>query len=214
MMEYNKNITRKGIPKDRFFPFRSEDNKVTNIRRIPSVQQVNTAEISAAVANELRNQITHLTQELMKKEKSSAEFTAEEVDDEIRKAVSGAVKETQDNTKHELSKLTTRNVELEKELTVINATLQSKEIRDTEALTRRIEELTRAVAASKDSDIGLDPDRPQMEEIFIDPLSKDSGKNLESHVDIKDSTSKEKVNVDVQVDKLKNLLGKLPNIKK
>jgi hypothetical protein len=213
-MEYNKNITGKGIPKNRPNPYRSGGGPRDQQRRLQAINQPDTSVGSAeAIINELRAQIAQLTQELIKKPKSG-EFTAEEVDSEIRKAVIGAVKETQDNVKHEINKLTNRNIELEKELAVLKAALQSKETGETAALTKKIEELTMAVAASKGGEIELDPDRPKMEEVFIDPLSKGAGNNLESHVDIKDSSPIEKVKVDEQVDKLKGLLGKLPSFKK
>ena len=212
-MEYDKNITGKGIPKDRPFPFRSGGGPRDQQRRLQSIKQDDVTGVNEAVVGELRNQIAQLTQELVKKSKTEAEFTAEEVDEEIRKAVSSAIIETKNEFKNKINKLTNRNVELEKETAVLKASLQSKDTGDTAALTKKIEELTMAIAASKELEIVVDPDRPVMEEVFIDPLSKDSGKNLESHVDIEDSTSKEKVNVDAQVDKLKSLLGNLPGKK-
>lgn len=211
-MEYNKNITGKGISKDRPFPFRSGGGPRDQQRRLQTIQQDST-NVNEAVVTELRNQIAQLTQELVKKSKTEAEFTAEEVDEEIRKAISSAIIETKSEFKNKINKLTNRNVELEKEIAVLKASLQSKDTGDTAALTKKIEELTTAVATSKGSEIVADPDRPVMGKVFIDPLSKDSGKNLESHVDIEDSTSEEKVNVDAQVDKLKSLLGKLPDKK-
>jgi uncharacterized protein YeeX (DUF496 family) len=54
-----------------------------------------------------------------------------------------------------------------------------------------------------------DPDRPQMEEVFIDPL-EDDGSKMESHIDVKDMSSDEKEEVMDNVAKLKNLIGKLP----
>ncbi len=210
-MEYNKNITGKGIPKDRPNPYRSGGGPRDQQRRLKIIQQsessVGTAE---AIIRELRTQITQLTQELGKKPASGGGFSAEEVDDEIRKAVVGAIKETKDNIKNKINKLTNRNIELEKELTVLKSALNAEDSDDVTTLTRKIEELTMVVAASRGGEIELDPDRPKMEEVFVDPISKDAGKDLESHVNIKDSSSKEKVNVNEQVDKLKGLIGKLP----
>jgi len=57
----------------------------------------------------------------------------------------------------------------------------------------------------------VDTNRPKMEQRFIDPLEKDAGEGLESHIDITDVTASEKDNMSEKVDKLKNLLGKLPN---
>ncbi len=211
-MEYNK---KKGNPKDRPHPYMSGGGPRDQQRRLQKPQQpepsIGPAE---AVIKELRTQIAQLTQELIKKPPAGGEFSADEVDDEIRKAVAGAVDETKVGFGEEINKLTNRNVGLEKELAVLKSALNAKDTDDVTALARKIEELTMAVAASKGGEIELDPDRPKMENVFIDPLSKDAGKDLESHVDIKDSSPKEKVNVDEQVDKLKGLLGKLPSSKK
>ena len=213
-MEYNKNITGKRNPKDRPHPYRSGGGPRDQQRRLQINQQPESVGSEEAVIKELRTQITQLTQELVKKPPAGGEFSADEVDDEIRKAVAGAVDETKVCFGEEINKLTNRNVGLEKELAVLKSALKAKDTDDVTALARKIEELTMAVAASKGGEIELDPDRPKMENVFVDPLSKDAGKDLESHVDIKDSSPKEKVNVDEQVDKLKGLLGKLPSSKK
>ena len=207
-MEYNKTIAAKRNPKDRPHSYKSGGGPRDQQRRQSSVGSVE------AEVKELRTQIAQLTQELIKKSSTGGEFSADEVDDEIRKAVAGAVDETKVGFGEEINKLTNRNVGLEKELDVLKSALNAKDTEDVTALSRKIEELTMVVAASKGGEIELDPDRPKMENVFIDPLSKDAGKDLESHVDIKDSSPKEKVNVDEQVDKLKSLLGKLPSSKK
>ena len=227
--------------------------------RLRSLQQpapvVIEGSSSEAVAQELRNQIKYLTEALTRKPKALAEFTAEEVDDEIRKAVTGAVKETEDKYKEKMNKLTVNNKELEKEVERLKAGLASvkreaeferKEMmvkleagyektiaglrvslevkekliedlkkeksNDLGALTEKVRALTTSLASTYELAIPVDEKRPKMEEVFVDPLEKGAGENLESHVDIKDLSFKEKVKVDTQVDKLKGLIGKLPSI--
>ncbi len=54
----------------------------------------------------------------------------------------------------------------------------------------------------------IDPERPQMEQIFVDPLEDDAGEGLKPNINIETFTKDEEV--DDKVDKLRNLLGKLP----
>jgi len=56
--------------------------------------------------------------------------------------------------------------------------------------------------------IVTDPDRPQMEQVFVDPLEEDAGKDLESHINIEDITPEDPDEVGEKVDKLRDLLGK------
>jgi len=60
--------------------------------------------------------------------------------------------------------------------------------------------------------VDLDPNRPKMQEVIIDPTGKKD--KLESHIDVKDITSNSSSAVDAKVDKLKSLLGSLPSHKK
>ena len=103
-------------------------------------------------------------------------------------------------------------IELEKEIVILKSTLNDVDSENVAALTRKIEKLAIAVASQKGGEIELDPDRPKMEKVFIDPIAKDAGKSLEPHVDIESSQPKEEVAVDKQVEKLKSLLGKLPSL--
>lgn len=73
----------------------------------------------------------------------------------------------------------------------------------------KIERLSEAVASG--DDFVSDPDRPKMEEIIIDPLEKDAGKGLKSHITVKKSESDKKDDVQDKVKKLKGLLGKFPS---
>ena len=60
-----------------------------------------------------------------------------------------------------------------------------------------------------DGEIITDPDRPQMEQVFIDPLEEDAGKGMKASIQIKTVVKDEEVGD--KVNKLKDLLGsKLP----
>lgn len=55
----------------------------------------------------------------------------------------------------------------------------------------------------------IDPDRPQIEQVFVDPLEKDAGEGMKSSITIETVTKDEEVGN--RVDKLRDLLGsKLP----
>lgn len=69
----------------------------------------------------------------------------------------------------------------------------------------QIEQLT---AALEIDEVTLDPNRPKMQEIFIDPATND--KKLESHIDVENSSFTQKVTLDDKISKLKGLLGKFP----
>jgi len=78
-------------------------------------------------------------------------------------------------------------------------------------LSEATEKIERMAAQMVDGDpISLDPDRPQMEEVFIDPSSDEK---LESHINVEDVSSNKKEDMSNKVNKLKGLLGKLPNKK-
>ena len=91
------------------------------------------------------------------------------------------------------------NRELKKQIAVLEQTLTGKE--------ELIETLKTRPAIINDQIIE-DPDRPKMEEVFIDPLEKDEGKGLKSYIDIEDVTPEGADAVDGKVDKLRDLLGK------
>jgi len=54
----------------------------------------------------------------------------------------------------------------------------------------------------------IDPDRPQMEQVFVDPLEDDAGEGLKSSIQIETVVKDDEV--DDKVNKLKDLLGKSP----
>jgi predicted nuclease with TOPRIM domain len=60
-----------------------------------------------------------------------------------------------------------------------------------------------------EGEVFTDPDRPQLEQVFVDPLEKDAGKGMKASISIETVVKDEEVGD--KVDKLKGLLGKLPN---
>lgn len=76
-------------------------------------------------------------------------------------------------------------------------------------LSEATEKIEKMAAHMVDGDpIDLDPDRPQMEEVFIDPSNDEE---LESHINVEDVSLDEKEGMSSKVNKLKGLLGKLPS---
>ncbi len=152
--------------------------------------------------NSLKKELRVLREDLLKTQTQQAPtgfFSPEQVDEEIRKAVEQAVTETIEslkNTDHQ-----TKTDKLKKEIDHLKNNLVMRE-----------ELITILKSRSHINNITEEgSDRPKMEQQFIDPLEKDSGKGLKSHIDIADVTTSEKDNMSEKVDKLKNLLGKLPN---
>jgi len=76
-------------------------------------------------------------------------------------------------------------------------------------LSEATEKIERMAAQIVDgAPIDLDPNRPQMEEVFIDPSTDEK---LESHINVEDVSLNKKEDMTSKVNKLKGLLGKLPS---
>lgn len=96
-------------------------------------------------------------------------------------------------------------VEKDEELKAIKAEHDYTVRRLLEKHTKKLEELAKTISMEK---LGVDdPDRPKMEDAFVDPLDADAGSDLESHVEIEDVSSAKKENMKGKVDKLKSLMG-------
>jgi DNA repair exonuclease SbcCD ATPase subunit len=78
--------------------------------------------------------------------------------------------------------------------------------------TKKIEALTTQVTSGS-VDPSVSSDRPQMETVFVDPIEKESKveKHFEVEVEVGDVSISKKEEMGNKVDKLKNLLGKLPS---
>lgn len=103
--------------------------------------------------------------------------------------------------KNQISKLeekTDENLELSKQIAVLEQELAGKQ--------EMIEMLK--VRPAIIGDEAVDPDRPKMEQVFVDPLEDGAGNGLKSTINIETINGDEEV--ENKVDKLRGLLGKLP----
>lgn len=89
--------------------------------------------------------------------------------------------------------------ELRKQIAVLEQELDGK---------KELIETLKTRPAIVNGEVITDPDRPQIEQVFVDPLEDDAGDGLESSITIDTVTAKEAVGD--KVDKLRDLLGKLP----
>lgn len=102
--------------------------------------------------------------------------------------------------KTKISKLETEPdvVELKKQIAVLEQEIEGKQ---------ELIETLRTRPGIIEGEV-IDPDRPKMEQIFVDPLEKDAGEGMKSSINV-DTVVKDDA-VDDKVNKLKDLLGKLP----
>lgn len=215
-----------------------------------------------SVMDALLSQITDLKSEIKRLEttKGSGEqtpskksyFTPEQVDEEIRKAVSQAMAEatislkksgadpnvekliktykqqiidlqrSNDDFVRMHSAITNENKELKEKLDILKEqTKNTDELKNKIALLEQtiagkdevIETLkTRPAIIGVDTPVIEDPDRPKMEQVFIDPLEQGAGEGLKSSITSREISHKDDGSVmEDKVNKLKNLLGnKLP----
>ena len=235
------------------------------------------------IVEELHAIIKDLKEQLSKKPTVEGAFSAEEVDDSIRKAVEQTVKEMEasndkvvtdlhnlkaslkreiadlkekekalmgtieaNNKLHKEELVATIKEESEKYKRIIEQidegyNLTIKQIRESLVMSEEknkakddiISLLKENIEAFKAGDLGrpdfdrfekllmslaegqevVDPSRPTIESIFIDPLEKNAGEGLESHIVINEETSAEnnKEKVDSQLSKLKKIMRGLPN---
>ena len=106
-----------------------------------------------------------------------------------------ALKEKISKLENELSDVS----ELQKQIAILEQEVAGKE---------ELIETLKTRPAVIDGEVITDPDRPQMEQVFVDPLEEDAGEGMKSSIHIETVTKDEEITN--QVDKLKGLLGKLP----
>lgn len=228
MVQYNKEIKKKpylasGGPRDQQRRQRQQDSGFVG---------------DPTIVLELKKQITELRSELAKPKDY---YTGEQVDDEIRKAVKSALQEVDNKNnskelgelKQQLTESELKNTELSKQLIQLetkisgltdviiskdetikslNDKLQTEDKKDNSELNNQIKQLT-AMLESGNFVIGEEmtiDDRPTIGDVVIDPTGETK---LESHIDIKNVSFEQKTNMNDKVNKLKNLLGKLPSQK-
>jgi len=114
-----------------------------------------------------------------------------------------AITKESGNLKEKISKLEAEMVdivELKKQIAVLEQELVGKE---------EMVEMLKTRPAIIEGEVFTDPDRPQMEQVFVDPLEEGAGKGMKATINIETVVKDEEVGD--KVNKLKDLLGKLPN---
>jgi len=144
------------------------------------LQRKQQEESSFNITNELREQIKYLNEQLKK-------TSNEQIDHEIIKGV-----------KEETIKYKEKINKLENEVSKLKDIIENKDV--------LIEQLKQIKEIS--SGAVIKPDRPIIEEVFIDPIDTDFD-DVESYIKTKETVGMNKEDVDRKVDKLKKLLGKM-----
>lgn len=208
-----------------------------DLQRDKALQPTVSVDNTSIVA-ELKSQIGLLRDELHTRPVQKG-YSAEEFDAELVKATEQIIDGVENKSKAKVAKLKKIITDYEQtmaglsnELTTVRSKLQFKEKEVVKLIDKirkyesKIEILdnklisAEEIIKTKDDSIstlkttGLvvestDPDRPQMEEAFVDPLEKGFDQSLELHIKIKEDIQGD-TKVDAKVDKLKSLLGKLP----
>lgn len=171
--------------------------------------------------DELKKQIETLKNKLEEKENSTKGlFTPEQVDKEIRKVVNDVIEESkkkEDGSSLQLAALQKQIGNLEKALStksnnsdILESDTGKKILEMLEKNSQRIDE---ALQRDGTTEFIVDPDRPKVEQSFVDPIEKGSDNGLELFVQEDDSVKdiseeEEKEDIMDKVSALKNLLGK------
>jgi predicted RNase H-like nuclease (RuvC/YqgF family) len=168
---------------------------------------------------ELKKEIKRLSDELRERPVIGG-FTGEQMDEEIRKVVSESIKNIKETTSKEIKELKSKlKKSKENEETLLKKLEDIEKAKNdniTKLLKEQVEKLENLSIPTtiKYEEILVDTGRPQIEADFIDPLEKYAGEGLELHINVEDIPSNEKEDVFEKVDKLKQLIGGLPNINK
>lgn len=189
-------------------------------------KQAQQSNVYEGVIKDLKDEISNLREELQNdSNKKTGMFTAEQVDEDINKTVSGVVEELTIKHKDELEKKETecknligvknellndlkdQNKFLTKELCKIKETDNSEVLNRLTTLLSEVTKNTNQVSVNKNALKNME--RPKIQSVFIDPLETDAGAGLESHIDVEEVSVVQKENTQDKVDKLKNLLGSL-----
>lgn len=165
---------------------------------------------------ELKDEVNKLSKELIERPVVNG-YSGEQMDDEIRSAVTEAVNGLKQEIKQRGKQEKGIIIELkekEKELEKVKDE-HGKEIKKLlKDHGEKLEQLTTSIINSKQQESVVIEDyesgRPQIETVFIDPLEDDAGKDLTPFLDVKDVSIDEKENMFGKVSKLKELLGNLP----
>jgi hypothetical protein len=187
--------------------FQSKDQKVMPTgprdRQLRQVSQISGVDQSLLI-EELRSQINKLQEQIENRPDSISEYTAEQVDDEIIKAVKSETEKLK--TQHEIEKN-----KLQNKIELLEDTIKHLKENNNSSLTEeRI--ISLLSEATKNMSFNSEPiiknERPRMETVFVDPTEISS---IEKHIVIPEVSILEKEDMNSKVNKLKGLLGKLPS---
>ncbi len=176
-------------------------------RQIKQVTQISNSDQSSLI-EELRSQINKL-QEHIENRSDSVGYTAEQVDEEIVKAVKFELANIKAQHEIEKNKLQSKIESLEETIQYLKSNQNNNSALTEERILSLLSEATKNLSFNTDSEIKND--RPQMETVFVDPIEKET--NLEKHFEVEEVSMDRKVQLDDKVNKLKGLLGKLPTNK-
>lgn len=175
-----------------FFSAEQVDNEIRKAVELAVIE-------ASSSLGKIKSQATDLTP--LVKEYKTRIVELQQGNDNLTKLQGGIIKENT-NLKEEIDKLKQEFVdvvELKKQIAVLEQELSGKE--------ELIETLKTRPAIVGDEII--DPERPQMEQLFVDPLEDDADEGMKSSITV-DTVVKDDGEVDNKVDKLRDLLGKLP----
>lgn len=228
MISYKKNelIGNKTIRKDRVFQTGSSPRDIQG-----RLSQRFQPTIDDALIVDLKNHIEKLEAVLLERPKVVEKevvsgYTEEEFDAELVKVLNVEMAKFHESFKTESAKVNVRDLqiieqegiinELNNKLTslkgetkVLKVKLESAEdrVKDKDSV---IDDLrSRPVQVVSEGQVLVDPERPVMDTIVIDPNEVDAVEKLEDNITVEDVSITEKEAITDKVDKLKQLLGGL-----
>lgn len=180
---------------------------------------------NSALIEELRHQITMLQNKLDSAPQGG--YTAEQVNDEIEKAIRAETANLKAKVKIAESEIKSLTQELNNTTKAYEVRLKEKddlikELKERKPetdnnvttllaeATKKIEDMSRQIQFHQTGEV-IDADRPQMETVFVDPIENESKVETHFGVEIEDVSITKKEEMNDKVGKLKNLLGKLPS---
>jgi hypothetical protein len=188
--------------------FQSKDRRITpsgpRDRQIKQITQISNSDQSLLIT-ELRSQISKLQEQL---ESSNIGYTAEQVDEEIVKAIKSETEKLK--TQHEYEKKNLQFIIDSKEEIIqqFKNNQNNNYSLTEEKILSIISDATKNMSNNNTSIV--ENSRPTMETVFVDPIEKETSMNKHFVVD---TSTNDKVQLDDKVNKLKGLLGKLPSKK-
>lgn len=158
------------------------------------------------VSNELdglRKEIKELTSGITT---NSGQYTKQQIDDAVNLAIEEVSIDLEKKYVVEINTLKSENSQLK----ILNEKLGERIDKKDDVILELTTKLSTGIATiTQPGDVNIINDRPTIDAIFIDPAEKGAEDKFESHVITKETKSL-KPDVLANVNKLKNLMGKLP----